>query len=507
MKLTASEIFDGIRFSGPATVEFSREGFSRVINGGSGGVILPGITDSHVHLLGEGLNRLSLDLAGCDSRESFRTALSSYASTRQGQWVTGRGWDQNRLGFTPDRHFLDSIVPKQPVVLKRVCGHVLAVNSVALQFAGLTEDVKDVPGGVILKDDQGPTGILEEHATDLVLRHVPTADGSLMYDALAAAIEYAYSCGITGVHTDDLNDVGSYEELWHLYDRVTSSYPMRVQLHYHIKSASDLAEYIVLKKELQQHPLLSPGAAKMFLDGSLGARTAALRDDYTDEKGNKGVLILPREELLEIVSLAEKEGIQLALHAIGDAAIEQALDVLSIVREQGGTGNRHLPHRLIHCQVTGPGQLERMAAMGIAAEIQPVFLQTDKDWVSSRLGYERLQSSYCWRDMWNQGVLLTGGSDAPVEDMNPWWGIHTAVTRCDNQNRPAEGWEREQSLSLEQALQLFTANPPQLTGWKNGQIRPSFQADMAYYQSLSRTKLWDNAPSALYIDGDLVWKA
>ncbi len=506
MKLTAAQIFDGTQFTGPATVEFDAGLLSRLVDGGSGGVLMPGVTDSHVHLLGEGLNRLSLDLSVCDSRESFRTALSTFASTKQGQWVTGRGWDQNRLGFTPDRHFLDSIVPNQPVVLKRVCGHVVAANSVALQIAGLSEHVPPVPGGVIHKDEQGPTGILEEHATDLVLRHVPAPDSSLMYDALASAIEYAYSCGITAVHTDDLNDVGSYHELWRIYDRVTSSHPLRVQLHYHIKNAADLAEYVAIKKELDRHPLLSPGAAKMFLDGSLGARTAALQQDYTDEKGNKGVLILSRQELAEIAMLAEQEGIQLALHAIGDAAVEQALDVLGSVGRQDDNTPRRLPHRLIHCQVMAPGQVERMAEQGLVGEFQPVFLQTDKDWVASRLGHERLQFSYCWRDMWNQGVVLTGGSDAPVEDMNPWWGIHTAVTRCDNENNPAVGWDRDQSLMLEQALQAFTANSARLTGWNTGQVRQGFRADLAYYESFSRTQLWENSPSALYIDGDLVWK-
>lgn len=506
MKFSGATVFGGTRFIGRATVEVSGASIATVIPGGTGqGMLMPGITDSHVHLLSVGLARLALDLADIKDKTSFTAALKQYAETSgSSQWIVGRGWDQNRLGFIPDRQVLDAIVPRQPVALTRVCGHVLAANSEALRRAGVTEATAEVPGGVIRRDEGGrPTGILEEKAMDLVRRHIPRPDAGQLYDALTEAVGYAHSCGVTGVQTDDMLLAGSYSRLWDLYRRVTASHPLRAQLHYHIRSAEDLQEYVNLRRELEPSDYVCPGPAKLFLDGSLGARTAALLQPYSDAPDTRGVLTCSGQQLEEIIRLAEQSGVQLALHAIGDAAIALALDTLAAVR---GGYKRGISHRLIHCQVTAPGQVAKMVELGLVAEIQPVFLQTDKDWAPARLGPQRLQLSYCWRHMWQHGLHLAGGSDAPVEDLNPWHGIHTAVTRRDNSGNPAQGWQKEQALTLEQALSLFTSNSASLAPWPAGRLAPGAAADLVLYNNFYRERLWQNRPDLVVINGNTVWQ-
>lgn len=505
MILSAGNLFDGIKFGGAATVALDGSNIAAVKQGKDGaGLLMPGIIDSHVHLLSVGLGRLRLDLSTCGDRESFAAALKQYAGVNRAQWILGRGWDDNRLGFVPDRRTLDCIMPHRPVALTRVCGHVLAANSRALQQAGINKNTAAVPGGVIKRDERGaPTGILEEKAMDLVQRHIPPPEDGQLYDALSEAVQYAHSCGVTGVQTDDMLIAGSYSQLWELYRRVTARHPLRAQLHYHIHSAGELRQYIAIRDQLEPTDMIFPGAAKLFLDGSLGAGTAALRQPYADDPENRGVLTCSDEELAEIIALAEERNIQLALHAIGDAAIAQALTLIAAAR---GGERKGINHRLIHCQVTDRKQIRQMAALGLVAEIQPVFLQTDKDWAEKRLGAGRLQTSYCWRDMWDAGLWLAGGSDSPVETINPWWGIHTAVTRTDNGGNPARGWQRDQSLAMEQALTIFTANNARLANWPGGAIRPGAWADVVVYTQFDDNCLWQTSPDQVIIGGQTVWQ-
>lgn len=498
MKIKAKRIFDGTKFT-QGTVHIDKGIISNITHDSARGAdfVMPGFIDSHVHLLSVGLALQALRLNNCTSKEHFSAELASYAQSFTGQWIVGRGWDQNKMGFTPDRHYLDSICPNRPVVLNRTCGHVLAANTKALEASGVSETTT-VAGGVVKRDSHGKlTGILEEKAMQLVHNAVPRPEPAILYSALERAIKYAYDCGITGVQTDDRGVVGSYDKLWDLYTSVTSNLPLRAQLHYNIGSKADLLEYIYLRKQIQDTEFIYKGAAKLFLDGSLGARTAALVDDYSDDMGNRGVLIYPDEEVEEIVRVAEQEGVQLAMHAIGDRAIEQA--ITAVTKVKGGNATT-LAHRIIHCQITNSSQIQRMVALGLVAEIQPVFLQTDMHWAKSRVGEVRLQTSYAWQTMERAGLVMTGGSDAPVEDINPWPGVYTAVTRKDQQGHYAIDWQQDESLSLEKALEIYTKGSAWLAKWDFGCIRPGMKADVAVYEDFD-TELLDNKPSSLYING------
>ncbi len=509
MKINAKQIFDGHAFAGGGTVHLDNARVGRLdlrpqAQGAS--LVMPGIIDSHVHLLGVGTSLQALRLNNCRCRGDFTMALKTYAANYAGEWITGRGWDQNLMDFMPDRHFLDQICPDRPVILNRACGHVAVANSRALALAGVDANSQGIPGGVIKRDEAGePTGILEEKATSLVYRVVPSLSPALLYTALEKAIKYAYSCGITGVQTDDLGAVGNYGTLWELYTKVTEANPIRAQLHHRTSSAESLKEFIRAKGELQDTAFIYAGAAKLLLDGSLGARTAALLEDYYDDPGNKGVLIFSDDELRKIFTIAEDNGVQLAMHTIGDAALAQALRLLNEVR--GGYSRGQIMHRVIHCQVATKIQLEQMAALGMMAEIQPGFLPTDMRWAEDRLGPERLQSSYCWRSMAEAGLFLTGGSDAPVEDINPWLGIAAAVTRKNGEGTYASSWHRDESLTLAETLALYTLYPAKLAGWQDlGSIKPGMRGDIGIYKHFDGENLAGTQPDQVLVDGTIVYQ-
>lgn len=502
--LAAEHIFDGHKFRSGAleiqgglisAIKPARQGLA---------LITPGLIDSHLHLVNAGLDLQGLQLKDCNNQGEFADAIRDYLDAGGGGWITGRGWDQNKLGFTPNRQLLDSLCPHRPVILTRACGHVAAVNSKALELAGIANSTA-VAGGVLQRDFSGQlTGILEEKAVDLVTAIIPQPDAATLYSALGAAIKYAYSCGITGVHTDDRGQVKDYLSLWELYRRVTQSYPLRVQLHYTITSPEDLRDYIRIGADLQDTAFVYKGAAKLFLDGSLGARTAALMEDYSDDPGNKGVLVYDDSTVREIVATAEQRGIQLAVHAIGDRAVEQFLGILEEVR---GLKPGPVRHRIVHFQVTNISQINRAKGLDLAVEIQPAFLQTDMHWAECRLGRKRLQTSYCWQTMEKAGLYLSGGSDCPVEDINPWRGVAAAVTRQDGRGNFAASWQRDESLGLERALSLFTSAGAWLAGWQQlGSIRPGKIADLALYSQFDPDNLWDTRPDQVLIQGNTVYQ-
>lgn len=507
MIIAARKIFDGKEFKNGRRIQINEGKIRGAETGEQQGaaLVMPGFIDSHLHLLNLGLAMQGLKLNHCSNRQEFSQALADYAQVFPGHWLIGRGWDQNKLGFIPDRRLLDAICPQRPVVLTRTCGHVVVASSKALELAGITAGSK-IAGGVIKMDAAGePTGILEENAVGLLLAAMPPPEPAILYSALVEAIKYAHSCGITGVHSDDRGQAEDYLSLWELYVRVTQSHPLRVQLHYGISAPQELRDYIRIAGQLPDTDFVYKGAAKLFLDGSLGAGTAALLADYTDNPGNRGVLVYADDVVREIVTIAEENRIQLAVHAIGDRATEQFLRVLAQVR--GGSNPGPVRHRIVHFQVVNSSQIQRARAMGLAIEIQPVFLRTDMHWAESRLGHERLQTSYCWQTMDRAGLFLSGGSDSPVEDINPWLGVATAVSRRDGSGKFADAWEQDESLALERALELFTAAPAGLAGWNElGRIAQGSIADLAVYSEFDRVNLSLNKPDQVLVQGNIVYR-
>lgn len=457
-----------------------------------GGTALPGLVDAHLHVLGYGLTRTRLGLQDLPSLAEAMQALGAWAAAHgELSWILGRGFDQDRWqeGRMPTRADLDAVVPDRPVFLQRNCNHVAVVNSRALALAGITAGTPDPAGGQIDRDAAGePTGVLREEAMELVRTVIPEPTPSEQREALAAAAREALQLGITGVHTDDVLVAGGLSECLGLYADVVGpeGLPLRVTQMIPARLV-EAARGAGLTPWCSGSPAgvagpgaewLRLGAVKFFADGSLGGRTAALRAPYADDPSTTGIYIHTEESLQEQVAHVHALGWQVGMHCIGDGAAARMLD--AVARAQMLAPRPDVRHRMIHGQILAPDLIHRMAALGVVGDIQPVFLRSDGHWFAERVGPERARDSYAWRDMLQAGVVACGGSDCPIEPMNPLLGIYAAVVRRDFSGYPTAGWGMEQALSVGQALALYTTGAAYAAfdeHWK-GTLAPGMAADV-----------------------------
>jgi len=422
-----------------------------------GRTVIPGLTDAHAHFLGYAEESTWLDLAGTSSLDEILERVSgSLAIIASGGWILGRGWDQNdwQDARYPEKGVLDRIAPDNPVFLVRVCGHAAFVNSAALQLAGITRDTADPSGGKILRDARGePSGVLVDNAIQLVDSAVPSPTRQEKKRLLAAAARNCLSVGLVGVHEMGMtaDAVAIYQELY-----AAGELPFRITGYL---SADDPGNTPLL----DAGPLPGRGdelfrivGAKFYADGSLGARSAALLADYSDEPLNRGILMESPDELYRRVLPWREKGFQVAVHAIGDAAIREVLDVYE--RLNAAHRPLDLPGRVEHAQVISPSDIPRFAALGVIPSMQFKHCTSDMSWAQSRLGPERIAGAYAWRSLLSAGSRIPGGSDFPVEPINPFLGIHAAVTRQDSAGNPEGGWQGAQRLTVEEAIRAFTVD-------------------------------------------------
>jgi predicted amidohydrolase YtcJ len=423
-----------------------------------GRTVIPGLNDSHMHLqtIGAGLERVSLTTARSqgDVVQLGRRFLDEHADV---QWLIGWGWNHEYFADRqmPTRYDLDQISAELPIIFSRACGHIVVVNSKALAVAGIGRCPEQPVGGVIDLDEDGyPTGILRE-CRGLVTRHIPRDTVEDYKRTLQAAAGLAASYGLTAVQTDDISDdmegkLQAYSELV-----AGSKLPIRVNLQIRVGSMEKLQRYLELRQRFQFPPeTVEYGPIKLMTDGSLGGRTAALRQPYADDPTTDGVAVLSQEQINQLLSAAHAHGLQMAGHAIGDRAMDMLLDGFQHALNQKPTADAR--PRIIHAQITTPDILQRIRQMGVLCDIQPGFVGTDLHMVEDRVGSERAQSTYAWRTMRTMGIPTAGGSDAPVESCNPLIGIQMAVTRQDLHGFPEGGWLPEQRLTVEEALHLYT---------------------------------------------------
>lgn len=427
----------------------------------AGGCALPGLTDAHLHILSYGLTLTRLDLSGVPSLARFCQLVVAAAAQRPvGSWILGRGWDQERLaeGRYPSRQDLDAVAPQHPVFLQRQCGHIAVANSLALRAAGITAATPDPPGGAIDRDEHGePTGVLRETALALLDAAVPAPTDDELAAALRRGAAEALRLGLVALHSYDAELVGSPERTAALLTAICGPDGVPVRVSELIPAAWLAAAHAAgIRSGL---PIDAAGwnrwgPLKIFADGSLGGRTAALQAPYADDPTTAGIYIQERAELFALVAEAHRLGYQLGIHAIGDGALHRVLD--AIAAAQVAAPRAGARHRLIHCQITDPASWQRLAALGVVADIQPVFLRSDGHWFAQRVGAERAATSYAWASLLRAGVAACGGSDCPVEPLNPLYGIYCAVTRQDLDGTPAGGWNPDERLTVAQALDLFT---------------------------------------------------
>jgi len=458
---------------GPATVLYDLEGRP----------LLPGLIDAHLHILGYALTLDRLAVAGLPSIKAVAEAVAAEAARRPaGEWINGRGWDQDRWveRREPTKEDLDQVSPDHPVYLQRNCNHVAVVNSVALRLAGITRETPDPDGGKIDRDPATgePTGLLRENAQLLVSRIIPAASTERQRELLARAMREALSYGITQVHTDDCRYGGGIEPTEALFKSLVGpdQIPLRITQMIPIDQVEEAAARGIRTGAGDEW--YRYGQVKAFADGSLGGRTAALLEPYSDDPSTTGIYMYSEEQFKELIATAHALGNQVGVHCIGDGAARLFID--SVAEAQARYPRPDARHRMIHCQILSPGLIDRMVAERIVGDIQPVFIKSDGYWFADRIGPERAASSYAWRTLREKGVPLCGGSDCPIEPLNIWYGIFCAVNRQDLNGFPEGGWQPEQRLSVAEALDLYTTGASYSTfeeGFK-GTLAPGMAADL-----------------------------
>lgn len=427
----------------------------------AGRAVTPGLIDAHSHLAGLGFSLAQVDLVGTESyQEVIDRVATAAAEAVPDAWIRGRGWDQNDWPSKafPSHRPLSDAVAEHPVWLTRVDGHAALLNELALELAGITAETADPPGGRILRDEQGrPTGVLVDTAMDLAADAIPPPPAG----AVVAAIERAArECNAVGLTT--VTDMGVGESTLQAYEGLAGEgrLPLRV-------SAFLTDEPALLDRWFERGPRVAAprrgGGAddrfqvrgvKLYADGALGSRGAALVEPYSDEPGHAGLLITGTDHLREVCARAVDSGFQVAVHAIGDRGNLVVLDAYE--RCFGGEPRPDLRFRIEHAQVLRLQDIERLARLGIVASMQPTHATSDMPWAEQRLGERRLAGAYAWRRVLEAGGRLALGSDFPVESPDPRLGLYAAVTRQDRAGNPPQGWLPGQRLKRQEALRGFT---------------------------------------------------
>lgn len=441
----------------------------------TGATILPGLTDAHGHLYGLGLSLDTVSLVGATSFDEVVARVKERAErAHPGEWILGRGWDQNRW---PVREFptsaaLDAAVPDHPVWLRRVDGHAGVANTAALRAAGVTASTPDPEGGRIVRDANGnPTGTFIDAAMSLVDTQVPPPSPELRKARVLAAAQTIAANGLTEMH-DAGADGSTIAAVRQLIDE--KKFPIRL----YTMLTDDAA---LLDTWFRSGPQVAYGnrhtvrAVKLYADGALGSRGAALLAPYSDDPGNSGLLVSRPEHLAEVAKRAHAAGFQVNTHAIGDRGVRNVIDAY----EQAGAAAKDR-FRIEHLQVVAPSDFPRLARSGIIASMQPTHATSDMYWAEARVGPERIKGAYAWRTVLDSGGRLALGSDFPVEAVNPFFGIHAAVTRQDQKSWPAGGWYPSQALTLAEAIRGFTIDAAfaAFEEQSRGTIEPGKLADL-----------------------------
>lgn len=418
-----------------------------------GGMVTPGFIDAHVHFLTGGFGLTSVQLRDARSPEEFVARLAQFVSTHPvDAWVLQGDWDHERWGGElPTRAWIDAATPNHPVWINRLDGHMALANSVALRLAGVTAETADVDGGTIVRDAHGePTGLLKDNAMALVARVIPPPSEAEEDLALHAAMSHVAAHGVTAVHHmgytwDDLAVFARARRLDIMSTRIYAAVPLAT----HARLVDHIAAHG------RGDDWLRVGLLKAFVDGSLGSHTAAMFEPYTDAPTERGLLVSDPGELLDGMRAAERAGLQLAIHAIGDRAIRDQLDRFANVAGEFGPRDRRW--RLEHAQHVHPADVPRFAELGVIASMQPYHAIDDGRWAERVVGPERVRQMYPWRSLQDSGATLAFGSDWFVAPPEPLGGIEAAVARCTLDGAHPDGWVPEQRLVLDDALRAYTA--------------------------------------------------
>ena len=486
-----------------------------------GATVYPGFGDSHLHLLHFGVTLREVELKDANSLAEVQARCRAFIEENHipaGETVYAHGWNQDRFPEKrmPTRWDLDAISTDHPIVAPRICGHICAGNSAALRRFHITKDTR-VPGGEIYLDENGePTGLVSENAVSLFYRAERKVTVDEAAEILRRAADYAAAHGLTAVHSDDLHSMAGCEP-----ETVIAAYmklaredalAVRVYQQCQLLGTQEMERFFAAgHKSGEREGVFALYSLKIVSDGSLGARTARLRQPYSDEPSTRGLLCYAPEEIEDMVRLAHEHGMPAAMHAIGDETMDVCLT--AIEKAQRALPEKQLRHGIIHCQITDEALLDRFAALGAQAYVQPVFLEYDAHIVDARVGKERAAHSYAWKSLLRRGVNVSGGSDCPVESLDSCHNLYCAMARADFDGKPAGGWHPEENLTPEEALRVFTRNVAAASGDEGhrGDIVPGFDADLTVlpedFFAIEPERVKDLAPVLTVMGGKIRYRA
>jgi len=443
-----------------------------------GKTLLPGLIDAHGHVFKLGEIASGVELYSPTSLNGAVRAVADFSRSHPKQaWVIGFGWNQEiwKLGRFPTAAELDAVVGDRPVLLHRVDGHAIWVNTKALEMAGVTRETQDPPGGKIERDASGrPTGVLVDGAMDLVNKVVPLPTPIEARATLDVALASLTKVGLTSVH-----DAGIKVAQDDLYRDYADHGKLTTRVYAMIGDTT--ADFDELSKEgplkSYANDVYALASVKLYSDGALGSRGAALLAPYTDMPSTRGLLFYPNAEMLAKMNKAMKAGYQVNIHAIGDAGNRQILDAYAQLIPK--YNNAALRHRIEHSQVVAVEDIPRFKSLGVIPSMQPTHATSDQNMAEQRVGHERIKGAYAWRTFLDQGSKIACGSDFPIESPNPFEGIHAAVTRQNNAGVPVGGWYKNQAMTLTEAFRCFTLDAAYAAHQENviGSLEPGKWAD------------------------------
>ena len=432
-----------------------RAGGARIVDG-HGQTLLPGLIDAHGHVLELGYARNSVDLSETRSLDEALAKVKAYAAAHpEATWIRGGGWNQEiwKLGRFPTAKELDAVVSGRPVWLSRIDGHASWANSAAIKLAGVTKATKDPSGGRIERDvDGNPTGVFVDGAADLVNAVVPAVTMQDKVAALDTALAEMASVGLTGV-----SDAGIDLENYRLYRQYADANKLTARIYAMILGTGDSFDEISKDGPLigYGNDFLTVRSVKLFADGALGSRGAAMLKPYSDDPHNSGLLFMPPAEMTAKIEKAFGKGYQVGIHAIGDHANREVLDSYAAAYKIHPDAIA-LRNRVEHAQIVSLQDIPRFVTLHLIASMQPTHATSDMNMAEARIGHERIKGAYAWQRFLKQGTVIAAGSDFPVESPNPFYGLYSAVTREDHQGQPPGGWYPQQDLTLIEALRAFT---------------------------------------------------
>jgi len=476
----------------------------------NGKLMLPGFNDNHVHFLTGGFYLLGIDLRPANSTSEFKQILKDYAKRYPGKWITGGYWDHEKweVKDLPSKEMIDEVVSDQPVFVERLDGHMGVANSYALKLAGITRETENPDGGLIVKDPKTgePTGVLKDNAMEILTKHIPDATEEENYDALLAALNEAKRLGVTSIQ--DM----SYLDALTVYERAKNEGILTCRIF----SRWAIADYnYLVKKNIKAgygDNLIRMGSLKGFADGSLGSSTAWFFEKYVQDTTTSGLAmdIITDGSMEKWCMDADKNGLQICVHAIGDKANSYMLDLYAKIIKENPTWDRRF--RIEHAQHVRFDDIKRFAELGVIASVQPYHCIDDGVWAEKRIGPERLKYTYPFKSFLDAGVKLCFGTDWYVAPLNPLLGIYAAVTRRTLDGKNPDGWIPEQKITVEDAIKCYTLNSAYASFEEKikGSIETGKLADLVVLSddilSIDPVKIKDTEVIMTIFDGKIIYK-